>query len=462
VSEDPFNVPALSRTEPRRHESWGGCYLPPPAGWEHLAEGIKSGERYFRRVTTLAKGLDQSGDGLIDWKARHAVAGVLARADLTRLARVTPLDEKSAWKDITERGADAAGANVRRDDGSAFHRLAQADDACLIANGRRLAMASVPKEFRAMLDRYRKIIDDADMTFTHIERMVLNPEVLAVGTLDRGALARGWELPRIVDLKSGKDVDGYAATSIMIQLATYRNAAVMLPEHWDRKGGAAQYLPMPEFDPRLACVVHVDSVTEDVGLYHVDIAEGWVRAKLAATCIAVRSDKTPGVVPFAQEGDAVTVDPEAAGSYAMSGEFYGEPARAAGRTVEAERAITAATIAGDPEMEAEEMRSAALESVGAYPMPTSAPPATPAKRTRKPAGTSREEQREAATEILGELREVREARERREREAACLTAIATAPDKPALGALWAEYRDVWSDAMTTAGNVRLATLAGAE
>jgi hypothetical protein len=467
---DPFNVPALARVEPRRHKQWGGTYLPMPAGFEDPAAPGK--ERYFRRVTTLAGALDDKNN-LMAWGERMSVKGVLSRADLTQLARVTPLDDREAWRDICERGKDSAKAGERRDMGTAFHRLAQADDAALILTGNRLDTRSVPEDMRHTLDSYRRIVDRAGMTFTDIERMVCNPLVMAAGTIDRIGLARGWELPRIIDLKSGKDVTEWGQTSISVQVATYAYAVAMIPTHWNAKRGAEQYEPMPQIDLRLACVVHVDAVTGEAELYHVDIETGWARAQVAATVITMRSDKTPVIVPFVLEGDVVTVDPEADIVPEDGSDMFGVPAadihaalddrdaeRPAGRTVEAERAITAATIAGDPELEAatDALVSGLVAALPDDPQVPAAPAQAPAPAKRRRTGpVSREEQADTAKAVLAGLPA---AVERRRAEARF--AVDLCLNQGGLADLWDQYQDVWTDDLTAAGQARLAELANAD
>jgi len=88
-----------------------------------------------------------------------------------------------------------------------------------------------------------------------------------------------WSLPRIADLKTGKDVIRYGMVEIALQLAIYAHAT-----HW-YDPATRQLHDMPPVDRGRAIVMHAPVGQGRCQIIEVDIAAGWEAVQLA---VAVR------------------------------------------------------------------------------------------------------------------------------------------------------------------------------
>lgn len=244
------------RPEPDR-DRWGRYKL------RHPDTGKAQG---WTRATTLARTLADEFH-LSLWKQRQVALGLSQRRDL--LDRIAAFaDDKDAVNDLVNQAQEAAGANIAARLGTAMHTLTEHHDLG--------TPVDVPAPWDSDIAAYAATLDGAGITrpVDWIERIVLVPELGIAGTLDRIVTHPDWELPRILDLKTGRDLS-YARLEISIQLALYANATHM----WDHDTGA--YQPMPEVDRRTALVAHVPVGQGVCTLLEVDIVKGWQMAKAA-------------------------------------------------------------------------------------------------------------------------------------------------------------------------------------
>ena len=98
---------------PVRRDRWGRYLVLPEGGTKPVG---------YTRATTVAKALDDSG-GLLNWGKRMVALGLAQRPDLVALVSTTSNADKKTLDDICERAAEAGGATIRRDLGTALHGM---------------------------------------------------------------------------------------------------------------------------------------------------------------------------------------------------------------------------------------------------------------------------------------------------------------------------------------------------
>jgi hypothetical protein len=98
---------------PTRRDRWGRYLVLPEGGTKPIG---------YTRATTVAKALDDSG-GLLSWGKRMVALGLGQRPDLVALVSTTADTDKKTLDDICERAAEAGGATIRRDLGTAVHGM---------------------------------------------------------------------------------------------------------------------------------------------------------------------------------------------------------------------------------------------------------------------------------------------------------------------------------------------------
>jgi hypothetical protein len=251
-----------------RRDRWGRYLLP------HPETGV---EQAWTRVTTLSSTLADRF-GLEKWMQRNIVYGIGQRQDLYARAAAAKLEDKDTLTEIVDAAqaaaADKAGANL----GSAIHQFTERID-----RGETLV---VPPPHDKDVNAYQTTLRAADIEVVYgwIEKVVCIPELDVVGTLDR-VVEHPWDgpLPRVADLKTGKDVVKYGMTEIALQLALYANAT-----HW---WDGTQWHPMIDVDKTSAIVIHLPVGQGRCTLYEVDIAAGWDAVRLAVDVRAWRKRK---------------------------------------------------------------------------------------------------------------------------------------------------------------------------
>jgi hypothetical protein len=262
---DRFDAPT-SQPEPKR-DRYGRYLLPDPAGGN-------GSQLAWTRATTFAKSISDTYS-LTNWQLRMAVKGVALRDDLYALAAAAPLDDRATLdrvaKDAKEAAAASSGANL----GTALHQFTETVD--------RGDTVRVPQQWAADIAAYQQTMHATGIRPIPdlIERIVVVAQLKVAGTFDRVLTNPAWRLPRIGDVKTGKELS-YGWLEIAVQLALYSRATAI----WN--GVTEKYEPMPAVDQDTALVMHLPAGKGRCTLYEVDIAAGWHIAQL---CQQVREQR---------------------------------------------------------------------------------------------------------------------------------------------------------------------------
>jgi hypothetical protein len=262
------SIPLDALGDQTRRDHWGRYLVVPPEGGKPLG---------YTRVTTVAKTLDD-GAGLIAWKASMAVQGALLRRGLrarweTLLATYSAPwyagDEvKAECKRLVEECADAGGASDRREQGTSLHAIT-----ALVDQGRTPSHlgdeveADVKAYVEGLAGAGIKLVGDVELT------VVLDEERVA-GTFDRLVKVPGFDLPLILDLKTGADLS-YSWPSFAVQLAAYSRGDAIYRQGPAADGSQDERLPMPAVDQGHGLIAHLPAGGARLELYLVDLRAGW-------------------------------------------------------------------------------------------------------------------------------------------------------------------------------------------
>jgi hypothetical protein len=255
-------------TDQVKRDRWGHYMLPHPDTGK---------EQAWWRATTIADTLEDRR-GLEEWAKRNVALGIGARRDLYAQAAAARPDDKTTLGQIVKQAEEAASSKAGANLGSALHRFTERIDA-----GETIA---VPEPWAHDLDAYTATMQANGVIVAPgwIERILLVPEIDTAGTCDR--LCNGtWALPRIGDLKTGKDVVRYGMTKIACQLAIYAHAT-----HW-YDPTTHELHAMPHVDQTVALVMHLPVGQGTCTIYEVDIHAGWEAVRLAMDVRAWRQRK---------------------------------------------------------------------------------------------------------------------------------------------------------------------------
>jgi len=248
-----------------KRDQWGRYLLPHPETGK---------EQSWTRATTLA-GTLADRYALEKWDQRNVILGIGARRDLYAQAAAATPDDVDTLNGIAVQAREAAKAKAGANMGSALHRLTERVDASEITP----AEIDDPT-LRGDIDAYAAAMQAAGVVVVPgwLERILLVPAIDVAGTCDR--LCNGmWDLPRIGDVKTGKDVVRWGMAEIPLQLSIYAHAS-----HW-YDPATEQLHEMPQVDQDKAIVMHLPAGKGECTLYEVDITAGWEAVQLA---VAVR------------------------------------------------------------------------------------------------------------------------------------------------------------------------------
>jgi hypothetical protein len=322
----PFDQPSTIAKTSDDPEGGDGAYTfdGKPDQWKRyrLPDPVTGKAQGYTRSTTFAKTISDTYR-LNLWRTRQAIDGMILRPDL-QMKYATESDNEKKNK-IADEAANAAGAKVGANLGTALHAFSEAVD--------RGEDPMIPAPFRPHIAAWTALVEQFNLEILDIERVILCTDPAfdikgVAGTLDRIVRFKKdttVELPgggthtfkkgtiAILDLKTGKDLS-YGWLEITVQLATYANAGIRFDK--EKK----EWIDMPKpMDLDVALVVHLPATapgeTVKATMYAVDIATGYEMAQLCtdvrqarkkkglATALAVVEEK--GVV----ELPGVTVDP---------------------------------------------------------------------------------------------------------------------------------------------------------
>lgn len=253
-----------------RRDRWGRYLLP------HPDTGTV---QPWTRVTTVS-GTLADRYGLERWAMRNVALGIGARRDLYAQAAAATPDDRDTLDEIVDQAQAAAQSKAGANMGSALHRLTERLD-----EGDLDPADIDDPTLRTDVEAYERAMTRAQIGVIHgwTEQIVLNADLGIAGTIDRLTTHPNWGLPRIGDLKTGKDVERYGMVEIPLQLALYAHAT----HTYDPVTDTTKV--MPPIDRVTAIVMHLPAGQADCVIYEVDIAAGWDAVQ---TALKVREWRT--------------------------------------------------------------------------------------------------------------------------------------------------------------------------
>jgi hypothetical protein len=269
-------------------DRWGRPLIAPP-------QPLGAKPEPYTRATTVAKTLDRP-EGLMLWKQRMTLLGLVARPDLRIAAAATDIEDSKALNKLAEEAADAGGANAAATTGTALHAFTERMD-------RGLDAGHVPEENVADLGAYGHLAAEIGWTVQHVEQFTVLDAYRVAGTADRVVEIDGrWY---IADLKTGASVSFHHAWAV--QFAIYAHGIPYDIESKKRKPWAV----VPETDR--AIVIHLPAGKGTAAAYWIDIEAGWeaFRLSMQARKWLARRDL---LTPYASPSDPVLAAIQAAGS----------------------------------------------------------------------------------------------------------------------------------------------------
>lgn len=265
-----------------RRDRWGRYVVVPPEG------GKPTG---YQRATTLAKVLEDTSN-LMDWACRMTLLGAAQRPDILAAAQTTSPDDRKALNAIVERAKDAGGATIRRDLGTALHKM--------VENSHADPAYVVPEQYRADVEAVNAAIDAAgfDVVTEFSEKILVLDVIQVAGMCDLVLRRRSDGQLFIADLKTGASVN-YGALGWSIQLSCYAHADNIYVQGPAKDGSEDQRLPAPAVDRTTGLIFHVQPGSGTCDIHALELSER--RLELA---VAVRTErKRRGLlVPFTIEG----------------------------------------------------------------------------------------------------------------------------------------------------------------
>ncbi len=247
----------------------------------------------WQRATNLAAMLSdrfalEKGD------QNKIILGLGARPDLQALAVAAQLKggtDRKLLQQIREQALAAGGADVKANQGTAFHAFAELIDAGRTDELEGLLRGDLGEHYGPMVCAYRNMVarydiqvpTGLDKRFGQCSELVFhNPAIEVAGRTDAIRVIDG-ELV-ICDVKTGQDPGRYSQLEIGIQLALAANA----PYIWLEEYG--MHAPMPPVSKDVAYVFHVPSGGDYAELIKVDIRKAWGYVELAVKVREARKD----------------------------------------------------------------------------------------------------------------------------------------------------------------------------
>jgi hypothetical protein len=274
--------------------------------------------REWTRATNLAATLADKFR-LELWGKCMVALGLAARHDLyTQAASCSSYEaDKKTLYQIVRQAEDAAKGKAGANIGSSLHRFIERINAG--------EDVTAPAPYDRDLAIYEQAMEAYGIAILDgwSERILLIPELDVAGTCDQLTNAMGWPLPRIADVKTGKDVVDYGMVEIPLQLAIYSRAS-----HWyDPATGQTHLIDIP-IDQNTAIVIHLPAGKATCSLHEVDIDAGWQAVQLAVDVRRwrARKDLAQQMVPA---GDLHAPDP--AGDRAVEPDQLPAPALSTSR-----------------------------------------------------------------------------------------------------------------------------------
>jgi hypothetical protein len=260
-------------TDRTRRDRWGRYVVVPPDADKPIG---------YTRATTVAKVLDDQG-GLMNWRSRMVLLGLAQRADLLALAATTDSTDKRTLDEICERAAEAGGATVRRDLGTALHAMLERrwiDDGF-----------EPPAPYDADVEAVINALKKAQLSVVEglHERIVVNDKYQIAGTFD--VILKDKDGTKyIADIKTGSSVE-FGSLAFAIQLAIYANADHLYTQGSADDGSLDVRDPMPKVSNETGIIIHVEPGSATCTIHSLDLNIGARALELAMLVREMRKSK---------------------------------------------------------------------------------------------------------------------------------------------------------------------------
>jgi hypothetical protein len=233
---------------------------------------IVDGEPYTR-PSTLGKTLDDQG-GLMKWGQRTVAFGLADRPDLLAMMQTIDRTDRKAVNDLCERAGEAGGATLRRELGTAIHKVME----CSWSDPDYQPPAQFAGHVRAVNEQLRKcglsVVPDS------FERFVVNKQFKTAGSFD--LCVTDGTTRFIADLKTGASMD-YGALGFAIQLCCY----ALSETFYDGE----QHTPMWDVSQTEGVIIHIQPDDETCTIYKLDLTVGLGALQLALGVRSMRKQK---------------------------------------------------------------------------------------------------------------------------------------------------------------------------
>lgn len=280
----------------------------PRDGWDRPLVIPKGGgkPKAHTRTTTFIDCIEDKSS-LVDWGKRMVLLGAGVDPSLAAAALLLDRDDKDdkrVLNALAEKAMDACGANDKREKGTYLHGLSE-----IVDEGQALPAGVAAGD---MLDMAAYSLAMMDMTYTHIEKLVVVNHLAVAGTPDRvvhfegtGPDGKPIKGHFIFDLKTG-NVE-YGRLKIAAQLAAYSRGefydfSLFPVDVEDKKAfakwkktevpaeeAALAYTPIGGVNQEWGIVLHLPSGSGEAELYWVNLTTGWMACEMALTIRATRS-----------------------------------------------------------------------------------------------------------------------------------------------------------------------------
>lgn len=225
------------------------------------------------RPSTLGKTLDDQG-GLMKWGQRTVAFGLADRPDLLAMMQTIDREDRKAVNDLCERAAEAGGATLRRELGTAIHKVME----CSWSDPDYQPPAQFAGHVRAINEQLRKC--GLTVVPNSFERFVVNQQFDAAGTFD--LCVTDGTTKYIADLKTGASMN-YGALGFAIQLGCYATA--------DTFYDGETHTPMWEVSQTQGVIIHIQPDDVTCTIYTLDLTVGLDALKLALAVRQMRKQK---------------------------------------------------------------------------------------------------------------------------------------------------------------------------
>jgi hypothetical protein len=274
TGETMSTPPVFTTTQEIRRDRWGRYLV--------LAPGAEKPTGYTR-ATTVAKTLDDESN-LKTWAQRMTALGLAGRPDLVALIAATDPEDKKTLNKICERASEAGGATVRRDLGTALHKMLE--DSWFDPN------YVAPSPYDADVMAVHTALNAAGFTVAAgmTERMIVNDRHQIAGMFDLLLATTGDGDLIMADIKTGSSVD-FGALGWATQLAIYANADALYRQGKAADGSQDIREPMPAINKSTGVIIHVQPESGACDLHWLNLEAGAEALEMAMEVRRLRKFK---------------------------------------------------------------------------------------------------------------------------------------------------------------------------